>query len=130
MTSKALRRSLAHALVLLTVTAAFAADPTLPPATWFLEQVKALSAPEMDGRGSGTPGAERAGQYIARVFTEAGLKPGGDNGTFFQSFPVSTGITLGSGNALAIVAPTTRDLRSGRSSCRWPCRPTGRPKAT
>ena len=114
MTSKALRRSLAHALVLLTVTAAFAADPTLPPATWFLEQVKALSAPEMDGRGSGTPGAERAGQYIARVFTEAGLKQGGDNGTFFQSFPVSTGITLGSGNALAIVAPTTRDLTLGK----------------
>src|SRR5206468_9630204 len=89
-------------------------DPTLPPATWFLEQVKALSAPEMDGRGSGTPGAERAGQYIARVFTEAGLKPGGDNGTFFQSFPVSTGITLGNGNALAIVAPTTRHLTLGK----------------
>src|SRR5262249_18962899 len=104
MTSKALRRSLAHAPLVLTVPAAFAADPTLPPATWFLDQVKALSAPEMDGRGSGTPGAERAGQYVARVFTEAGLKPGGDNGTFFQAFPVSTGITLGNDNALAIVS--------------------------
>src|SRR3989449_6814230 len=114
MTSKALRRSLAHALVLLTATSALAADPTLPPATWLLDQVKTLSAPEMDGRGSGTPGAERASQYIARVFTEAGLKPGGDNGTFFQSFPVSTGIKLGGGNALTIVAPTARDLTLGK----------------
>src|SRR5262249_28766665 len=114
MTSKALRRSLAHALVVLTVTAAFAADPTLPPATWVLDPVKALSAPALHGRGSGRRGAERAGQYVARVFTEAGLKPGGDNGTFFQAFPVSTGITLGNGNAFAIVSPTTRDLTLGK----------------
>ncbi|PYO02620.1 MAG: aminopeptidase [Candidatus Rokuibacteriota bacterium] len=115
MISNVLRRAPVVILVVLAVTtAAFAADPTLPPAAWLLDQVKALSAPEMDGRGSGTPGADRAGQYIERVFTEAGLKPGGDNKTFFQSFPVSTGIKLGSGNALTIVAPTARDLTLGK----------------
>jgi len=108
------RRVLALVLVVLSVTAARAADPAPPAAAWLLDQVKTLSAPTMDGRGSGTPGGERAGQYIARVFAEAGLKPGGDNGTFFQSFPVSTGIRLGTGNALTVVASTARDLTLGK----------------
>lgn len=114
MTSNVFRRALLVAFVAVTVSAAFAVEPAPPAAPWLLDQVKALSAPEMDGRGSGTPGADRAGQYIARVFTEAGLKPGGDSGTFFQPFAVSTGIRLGSGNALAIGASKSRDLTLGK----------------
>lgn len=48
--------------------AAAAAGPSIPPAEWLLDQVKVLSAPDMEGRASGTPGAERAARHIAGVF--------------------------------------------------------------
>ena len=76
-----------------------------PPAEWLLDHVKALSAPAMDGRASGTPGAERAAEHIARAFRDAGLRPGGDAGRFLQSFDVPTGIRLGATNVFEIVAP-------------------------
>jgi Zn-dependent M28 family amino/carboxypeptidase len=39
------------------------------------EDVRVLSADEMEGRGAGTPGGARARAYVARRFGEAGLKP-------------------------------------------------------
>jgi hypothetical protein len=47
-----------------------------------------LSSDAMDGRDIGSPGHDRANQYVAARFKAAGLKPAGDNGTWFQSFPV------------------------------------------
>ncbi len=67
-----------------------------------LEIVKALAAPEMAGRASGSPGMERAARYIASEFERAGLRPGGDAGSYFQTFDVVTGIRLGDGNRLRI----------------------------
>jgi hypothetical protein len=64
-------------LVALVVSAVAAAAPPIPPAEWLLDQVKILSAPETEGRSSGTAGAERAAHHIARVFTSAGLGAGG-----------------------------------------------------
>jgi hypothetical protein len=76
--------------------------------------VKILSAPEMDGRASGTPGAERAARHIAEVFRTAGLQPGGDGGqSYFQAFTVPTEIRLGSVNTLAIAASASRALALG-----------------
>jgi hypothetical protein len=51
-----------------------------------LEHVAWLSAPEREGRGTGTRGLEAAAEYIATAFKAAGLVPGGDAGTYFQSF--------------------------------------------
>jgi Zn-dependent M28 family amino/carboxypeptidase len=47
-----------------------------------------LSSDAMEGRDIGSPGHERAGRWVAEQFRAAGLTPAGDNGTFFQSFPV------------------------------------------
>lgn len=47
--------------------------------------VKALSAPEMEGRGALTSGLDRAGAYIASRFAGMGLVGAGDAGTFFQA---------------------------------------------
>lgn len=47
-----------------------------------------LSSDAMEGRDIGSPGHARAGRWVAQQFAAAGLKPAGDNGTFFQSFPV------------------------------------------
>ncbi|MDE2488934.1 MAG: M28 family peptidase [Alphaproteobacteria bacterium] len=42
----------------------------------------------MQGRDIGSPGHQRAAEWVAARFKAAGLKPAGDNGTWFQSFPV------------------------------------------
>ena len=91
-----------------------AAAPPIPRAEWLVDQVKILSAPEMEGRRAGSTGAERAARHIGQVFSEAGLRPGGDAGTFFQAVEVPTGIRLGALNTLEILAPVTRSLVLGR----------------
>jgi len=47
-------------LLVLVATGPVAAAPAAPPAPWLLDQVTTLAAPEMEGRASGSPGAERA----------------------------------------------------------------------
>lgn len=44
-----------------------------------------LSSPEMEGRGTATPGGEKAAKYIAERFQQMGLKPLGDNGSYLQA---------------------------------------------
>ena len=41
----------------------------------------------MQGRRIGEPGNVKGTDYIAREFTRLGLKPGGDNGTWYQELP-------------------------------------------
>ena len=50
--------------------------------------VKFLSDDLLEGRGPGKRGAEIAAKYIATQFAVSGLKPAGDNGTFFQKVPL------------------------------------------
>ncbi|HEY7869738.1 MAG TPA: hypothetical protein VIF59_10950, partial [Methylomirabilota bacterium] len=70
------------ALAVLLLTATVAASP--PAASELQAHVQALTAPEMEGRASGTAGGDRAARYIAAALARAGLRPGGDAGTFFQ----------------------------------------------
>ena len=90
-----------------------ATAPEIPSAEWILDHVKTLSAPEMDGRASGTAGGDRAAAHLAQAFQQIGLAPGGDAGGFLQAFPVPLGIRLGPLNALSIVGPTPRAARLG-----------------
>lgn len=50
--------------------------------------VKFLSSDLLEGRGPGTRGDQLATEYIATQFALAGLKPAGDQGTFFQQVPL------------------------------------------
>jgi Zn-dependent M28 family amino/carboxypeptidase len=50
--------------------------------------VKYLASDKLEGRGTGQPGGELAADYIAGQFKSYGLKPAGENGTFFQSVPM------------------------------------------
>jgi len=97
-------------IALLVALPAHAAAPSTPAAEWLVEQVKTLAAPEMEGRASGTAGAERAALHIAGEMKRAGLAPGGDNGGWQQAFTVPTRIKLGDGNALRLVTPAARVL--------------------
>ena len=48
------------------------------------QTVNALSAPEMQGRGTAQPGGDKAAAYLADRFAKLGLKPLGDNNTYLQ----------------------------------------------
>ncbi len=50
------------------------------------KHVEFLASEKMRGRGLGTPELENAANYIAQQFKEAGLIPGGDGKSYFQSF--------------------------------------------
>ena len=54
--------------------------------------VRFLSLDLLEGRGTGQRGGDIAGEYIATQFWLYGLKPAGDNGTYFQKVPM-VGIT-------------------------------------
>ena len=68
-----------------------AATPAAPPIIdkdRIREHVKYLSSDEMEGRGTGQRGGDLAADYIAKQFASYGLKPAGDNGTFYQNVPM------------------------------------------
>ena len=52
----------------------------------FSAHVQRLAAPEMEGRGVGTAGLDRAADDVAACFEKAGLAPAGDDGTWFQTW--------------------------------------------
>jgi hypothetical protein len=52
----------------------------------FLSHIRYLASDSLGGRGNGSEGLQRAGDYIASLFDSGGLQPAGDAGTFFQSF--------------------------------------------
>src|SRR5258705_3021358 len=49
------------------------------------EIVTALSADDMQGRGTAQPGGDNAAQFLADKFAKVGLKPLGDKGSYLQS---------------------------------------------
>jgi hypothetical protein len=69
-----------------------------------LDHIRFLSADELQGRGNGSEGLERAAEYIAAQFREAGLRPGIGDKDWFQRFEITAGLTVGDGNALVIQA--------------------------
>ena len=50
--------------------------------------VKYLASDELEGRGTGQKGGDLAAEYIAAQFKSYGLKPAGDNGSYFQQVPL------------------------------------------
>jgi aminopeptidase YwaD len=100
-------------VVVALASVAHAAAVVVPPAEWLIDQVRTLAAPGMEGRASGTPGADRAARHIASVFQQAGLQPGGDAGGFLQAFQVPTGTQLAATNVLTVLDAKPRDLAVG-----------------
>src|SRR6266508_1409445 len=81
----------------------------------YLQHIKYLASDDLEGRGSGTLGLEKAADYIEKSFRSSGLEPAGDNGTFFQTFQIITGISLQPGNTLSLkVGGSTVAFEIGR----------------
>jgi Zn-dependent M28 family amino/carboxypeptidase len=78
------------AVAALGVGIGFAAKPSAPQAEAqkIRASVKYLSSNELEGRGTGQPGGDRAADWIAEQFKKYGLKPAGENGTYFQNVPM------------------------------------------
>jgi hypothetical protein len=68
----------------------------------YFEHVKFLSSDEMKGRGDGSPELDKAADYIASQFRTLGLRPMGDDNTYFQKFQLTTGAVLGPKNELQL----------------------------
>jgi hypothetical protein len=81
----------------------------------YLAHVKYLSSDALEGRGDGTPGLEKAAEYIAARFKDAGLQPAGDAGTYFQSFQAPVGSQLGPDSRLTFrIGQETIEARPNR----------------
>jgi len=89
-----MNRRLAAIVSVLTIALAQGARAQVPPnvaaaeATIDAEKIRAhvrfLADDLLEGRGPGLRGSELAAKYIATQFALAGLKPGGDDGSYFQ----------------------------------------------
>lgn len=69
----------------------------------YLQDIKILTQPGMEGRGDGTKGLDKAAQFLADSYKKFGLKPAGTNG-YFQPFTVTTGARLQQKNRLEVTA--------------------------
>ncbi|MGA8151442.1 MAG: M28 family peptidase [Terriglobales bacterium] len=78
----------------------FAATGTADPQR-YLNDIKNLSAPTMEGRGAGTKGIARAAHLLAARYKSLGLKPAGTN-SYFQPFTVITGARIKGNNHLMV----------------------------
>jgi Zn-dependent M28 family amino/carboxypeptidase len=69
------------------------------------EHVKYLSSDQLEGRGTGQSGGDLAADYIAKQFASYGLKPAGDNGTYFQNVPM-VGVKTLSDTRFTFIGPS------------------------
>ena len=67
-----------------------------------LNHLKYFTSEKLEGRGSTTAGERLAGQYIAEHFKKHGLKPYGEDETYFQSFDVIVGSKFKEGSLLQL----------------------------
>lgn len=76
--------------------AADSADPVR-----YLDDIKTLTTPSMEGRGAGTKGIVRAADMIEQRYRSLGLQPAGTK-SYFQPFTVITGAKLKGTNRLEV----------------------------
>src|SRR5687767_15149852 len=87
------------ALLLTTVAVVAQQQQSLEPNVERLKKdVTHLASDALDGRRTGTAGADEAARYIAGEFSKIGLKAGVTR--YLQSFPYVAGVELGKKNRL------------------------------
>jgi membrane dipeptidase len=90
-----------------------------------LEHVKFLASDAMRGRKSATPEYRQAAEYVAAKMKEYGLRPGGENGTWFQEVPFKNWTDFEQPLRLEILSPQHRIYFPGRGRDFIPLNGTG-----
>ena len=67
-----------------------------------VRHVEFLCRPQLGGRLTGTKGEQLATNYVALNFETMGLLPAGDNGTYFQEFEFTSGVSAGPNNVMTV----------------------------
>ena len=98
---------------------------TMPDGGKAFAHVKYLASDEFKGRKSGTPEYRRAAEYVAAEMRKAGLKPGGENGTWFQEVPFKNWTDFEQPIRLEVVSPERRVYFAGRGRDFTPVSGTG-----
>ena len=87
------------------LSAAKQAAPDFDPRD-MMRHVDYLCRKELGGRMTGSPGEKKATAYVAAYMDYLGLKPAGDNGSWFQTFDFPDGAKLGPDNRLTFTSAT------------------------
>ena len=108
---------------LLITSAAVAQQSQLEPSAEKIQQhVAYLASDELDGRRTGTAGANEAAKYIAREFERLGLRPAPATDSrkinvmlarYLQTFPYIGRVELGKNNVLSVRSGETLNFRVG-----------------
>jgi hypothetical protein len=113
-------------LILLTVPVLMAAERAAPAPTGHAasearlrRDITFLASDECEGRGPGTQGINKAADYIAAQFKQAGLKPGGEGGSYFQPFTINAGV-LDEPARLALKGPQGQKITLKQGVQFWP----------
>ncbi|MEK6644429.1 MAG: M28 family peptidase [Planctomycetota bacterium] len=80
---------------------AHSADEALFNGKEYLGHIAYLADDKLEGRGTGQEGIDKAAEYITDHFKKLGVKPAGDDGTFFQNFTLKLKNKIGDGTRLA-----------------------------
>ncbi len=99
-----------HAFFALIASAILLAATTPGPkadATRYLDDVKTLASPDMEGRGDGTKGLTRAEHLLEKRYKDLGLQPAGVKG-YAQPFSVITGARLKSDNRCSVLMGSSK----------------------
>jgi hypothetical protein len=105
MIARTLIAALAGALLTSPAIAAPAIKDPDTRAWWKI--VETLSSDAYEGRDTGSPGHERSAEWVAARFKAAGLKPAGENGTYFQTFALHESAVTGADLAIVGAGKTT-----------------------
>ena len=102
---------LVTALILIASSVAFAAELTGTAEQRLLKDIKYLSSDELEGRGVGTEGLNKAADYIREAFRAAGLKTDTIDGDAYQKFTMITGVELGKENSFVLSGPDGKEIK-------------------
>ena len=64
--------------------------------------IEYMASDEMEGRGTGQEGIDKAAEYIASIWASFGVEPAGDDNSFFQNFELALSSEIGDRTRLAV----------------------------
>ncbi|MFK5924271.1 MAG: M28 family peptidase [Verrucomicrobiota bacterium] len=84
-----------------------------------LQHISYLASEELEGRLTGTKGAQLATAYVADIFKHLELAPAGSDHSFFQPFDFTAGVDLGPDNELTIQTRKNKDVKKVTADKDW-----------